>query len=103
MSLNRIEQMVFDYVQRHAEERHYWQAKVRELMQKSENDFAAATALAGGLWMYYEERCRVVPQFHEISAREGLRRISLRNLAEHLMKIWGPVRPVNPSRRIEAE
>ena len=89
MSLNRVEQMLFDYLQRHAEERHFWQAKVHELMQKTENDFAAATALADGLRMYYEERCRVVPLFHEASAREGLRRISLRNLAEHLMRIWG--------------
>jgi hypothetical protein len=103
MSLNRIEQMLFDYLQRHAEERHFWQAKVHELMQKTENDFAAATALADGLRMYYEERCRVVPLFHEVSAREGLRRISLRNLAEHLMRIWGPIRPANRSKRIESE
>ena len=103
MSLNRVEQMLFDYLQGHAEERHFWQAKVHELMQKTENDFAAATALADGLWTYYEERCRVVPLFHEASAREGLRRISLRNLAEHLMRIWGPIRPAHRSKRIESE
>jgi hypothetical protein len=102
MSLNNVEQILFDYLQHHTEERHFWQAKVRELMEKSDNDFAAATGLAQGLWMYYEERCRAVPLFHEAYAREGLRRISLRNLAEHLMRIWGPVRPARPNRRIES-
>ena len=103
MSLNRIEQMLFDYLQRHAEERHFWQAKVRELMQKTESDFVAAADLADELWIYYNERCRVVPLFHEVSSREGLRRISLRNLAEHLMRVWGPIRPANRSKRIESE
>jgi hypothetical protein len=103
MSLNRIEQMLFDYLQRHAEERHFWQAKVRELMQKTESDFVAAADLADELWIYYNERCRVVPLFHEVSSREGLRQISLRNLAEHLMRVWGPIRPANRSKRIESE
>ena len=103
MSLNRIEQMLFDYLQRHTEERHFWQAKVRELMQKTESDFVAAADLADGLWIYYEERSRVVPSLHEVAAQEGLRRISLRNLAEHMMRIWGPVRPTRAVRRIEPE
>jgi hypothetical protein len=95
MSLNRIEQMLFDYLQRHAEERHFWQAKVRELMQKTESDFLAAADLTDGLWIYYEERSRIVPSLHEVASQEGLRRISLRNLAEHMMRIWGPVRPTH--------
>jgi len=103
MSLNRVEQILFDYIQHHAEERHFWQSKVREMMQQSENDQVAATVLAEGLWRYYEERCRVVPLLHEITAREGHQRISLRNLVEHLMRIWGPIRPANRSKRIDPE
>jgi len=93
MSLNRIEQMLFDYLQRHTEERHFWQAKVRELMQKTESDFVVAADMADRLRIYYEERSRAVPSLHELASQEGLRRISLRNLAEHMMRIWGPVRP----------
>ena len=62
-------------------------------MQKTGSDFVAAADLADGLWIYYEERSRVVPSLHEVAAQEGLRRISLRNLAEHMMRIWEPVRP----------
>jgi hypothetical protein len=102
MSLNRVEQVLFEYIQHHAEEGHFWQAKVREVMQKNENDQVAAKGLAEELWRYYEERCRVIPLFHEISAREGHQRISLRNLTEHLMRIWGPIRPANRNKRIES-
>jgi hypothetical protein len=46
------------------------------------------------LWRYFLERSAVVPTFKEAAAREGLRRMSMLNLAEHLMKKWLPSRVV---------
>jgi hypothetical protein len=92
MSLNPTEEMLMGYLQSHAEERHYWEAKVREVMEKSRDDHASSASLAHGLWHYYEERCRWVPALRKAGGKEAGARISMRNLAEHLMRIWGPVR-----------
>ena len=34
MSLNRCEQLIFDYLQRHPDERHYWQGKFQRVSRK---------------------------------------------------------------------
>ncbi len=96
VSLNRCEQMVFDYVQGHPEERHFWQDKVRALAAGAPDAHAAATGLEGELWSYLEERSRVAEPFRSAAARESLRRTSLRNLAEHLLRLWAPPRPKRP-------
>ncbi|HEY0945631.1 MAG TPA: hypothetical protein VGD81_10200 [Opitutaceae bacterium] len=93
MSLNRSEQMVYDYVQAHPEERHFWTEKVRRVAAQSPDDHAAATQLADQLWAYYEERAGVVSPFREVVKREGLRRMSMRNLAEYLLRLWTVPRP----------
>jgi len=93
MSLNRSEQVIFDYLQRHAEERHFWQQKVRNAVGKAPDDHMAADQLQGELWRYFEERSAVAEPFREIVRREGLRRTSMRNLAEYLIRIWTPPRP----------
>jgi hypothetical protein len=46
------------------------------------------------LWRYYVERSAVVSDFKQIAEREGLRRVSFRNLAEFLLRMWVPLRPV---------
>jgi len=102
MSLNRSEQLVFDYVQTHAEERHHWMEKVRKAVAANGDEHAAAAHLAGELWHYYEERSAVVTSFREIAVREGLRRISMKNLAEYLIRVWTVPRPKKSVRAAEA-
>ena len=93
MSLNPIEQMVFNYVEAHAEERRFWENKVRTAAAGAADEHAAAVELERELWGYFEERSRVAPPFRELAARQGLRRTSLRNLAELWLRLWTPPRP----------
>jgi hypothetical protein len=55
MSLNRCEQRVFDYLQKHSEEGQFWQDKVRTISRAATDDHAAAAKLEAELWRYYEE------------------------------------------------
>lgn len=96
MSLNRTEQRLFDYVQRHPEERHHWQAKVLRLAANVPDPHEAARRLEGELWRYYEERTAVVPEFRDAARHEGAQRTSLKNLAEYLLRLWSPPKPKKP-------
>lgn len=93
MSLNRNEQTVYDYLQSQPDELRFWQGKVHALARQEWDEHAAAVALAGDLWDYYEERSAVAQPFKEIAAREGLQRTSMRNLAELLLRLWVEPRP----------
>jgi len=93
MSLNRCEQRIFDYLQIHADERHFWQHKVRGIAKKAENDHVAAVQLAPELWRYYMERSEVATTFKEAARTEGLERTSMKNLAELLLRLWVEPRP----------
>lgn len=93
MSLNRSEQMVYDYLQGHPDERQYWQGKVRSAVQASADHHAAADHLQSDLWAYVVERSAVVEPFRGAAQREGLRRTSMRNLAEYLIRLWTEPRP----------
>ncbi len=93
MSLNRCEQQVFDYLQGHPEERHYWQMKFQTVTKAAADDHVAATRLESELWRYYEERSAVASPFKETVQREGLRRTSMKNLAELLIRLWVEPRP----------
>lgn len=93
MSLNPSEQMIFDYVQRHPDERHYWVEKVRKTSAAAIDDHAAATALEPDLWRYFQERSAVASPFKESAQRHGLQRVSMKNLAEHLLRLWLAPRP----------
>jgi hypothetical protein len=90
MSLNRTEQMIHDYLLSRTEELRYWQDRVRREAKQSEDPHAAAASLERGLWAYYEERAAVAEPFRSVVRREGLRRTSLRNLAELLLRLWAP-------------
>lgn len=93
MSLNRSEQALFDYLEQHVDERHFWQEKVRLLARDSADDHAVAVRLETTLWAYYVERSEVAEPFRSLAAREGLARTSMRNLAEHLLRLWVAPRP----------
>jgi hypothetical protein len=93
MSLNRCEQRVFDYLQRHPEERHYWQGKFQRAAKAAVDDHVAAAKLEPELWRYYEERSAVAAPFKDAVRHEGLARTSMRNLAELLLRLWTEPRP----------
>ena len=88
MSLNRAEQLVFDYLHRHPEERHFWQGKVRTMAKAAANELQAADRLAEELWRYYEERSAVALPFQEAVRTEGMQRTSMKNLAELMVRLW---------------
>jgi hypothetical protein len=88
MSLNRCEQRVFEYLQRHPEERHHWQAKLQRVTKASADDHVAAATLEPDLWRYYVERSGVVASFKEAVRHEGLARTSMKSLAELLIRLW---------------
>ena len=102
MSLNRYEHLLFDYWQRNPDELRFWQAKVRALAEGHAPGPALVMTLNSELWRYYEERSQVVEPFLSMAAHEGLRKISMLNLAEHLLRIWLPPRPVRKKTAPEA-
>lgn len=93
MSLNRPEQRIFDYLQGHAEERQYWVGKVQSVFRAEGDSHAAATRLDAELWRYFVERSAVANPFKDAARLEGLRRTSMRNLAELLLRLWIEPRP----------
>ncbi len=93
MSLNRCEQRVFDYVDKHPDERQYWQGKLQRAIKELGSEYVAIERLEGELWRYYLERSAVVPAFKQAAADEGLQRTSMKNLAELLLRLWVAPRP----------
>jgi hypothetical protein len=88
MSLNRFEQALHDYIRRHPEERQYIHDKVRMIVTGSDEAPKAVSRIDSELWRYYEERSAVVPAFREAARAYGLRRTSMKNLAELLIRLW---------------
>ena len=93
MSLNRCEQRVFDYLQSHRDERHFWQDKFQTVAKAVNNEHVVVDRLAADLWHYYEERSAVASPFKEAVLSEGLTRTSMKNLAELLLRLWVGSRP----------
>ena len=101
MSLNRYEQALFDYWERALDERRHWQAKVTDLMRNpAQSPGELARGLERELWDHLVERTPHVPALRALSM-SGLTRVSLLNLAEYMIRLWGPPpkprRPVQPS------
>lgn len=92
MSLNSSEQILFDYVGSHPEEKRFWEDKVRSIAAETNDEYVAAGELDRELWRYFQERGEVTPPFREVLARHGRQRISLRNLAELWLRLWAPPR-----------
>ncbi len=89
MSLNRHEQTVFDYFGRNPDELRHWRMKVAEATAQLHESGEVSRGLERELWQYLEERSLHTPAFQQLAAG-GLRRVSLQNLAEHLIRLWGP-------------
>ncbi len=90
--------MLHDYLHAHAEERRHWQDVVRREAREASDVHAASLVIERELWRYYEERAQVAEPMRDAVRREGLRRVSLRNLAELLLRLWAAdaVRPRDP-------
>jgi len=88
MALNHTEQRLFDYIQKNLEERHFWEQKVRALAAAHNDDFASGAALDVEIRSYVIERVRVVKSLSDMPVG-----ISMRNLAEYLLRVWAPPRP----------
>jgi hypothetical protein len=93
MSLNRSEQILFDYVQGNRQERQYWQDKVRAIARESLEIPDAVARLDSELWRYYLERSEVAPVFIDAVRAYGNRRTSMKSLAEHWVRLWTEPRP----------
>lgn len=103
MSLNRCEQALFDYWERQPDERRHWQERLRELTRGSFSPADTARGLERELWAHFEERNRHVPSLRAAAGVGG--RVSLLNLAELIVRLWGhrpPPRPASPPERREA-
>ena len=98
VSLNRCEQLLFEYMEKHPEERQYWVDKVRAAAAASADTHVASARLDAELWRYYLERAAVVPVLKQFARDHGVARTSMRNLAEYLLRLWAPPKPrkLNP-------
>lgn len=88
MSLNRYEQTIFDYWERSPDERRHWHTKVVELTRHGASP-TLARGLERELSAYLAERSEHVPALRELRLGPG-QRVSLLNLAEHVIRLWGP-------------
>jgi len=99
MSLNRYEQAVFDYWASQPDERRHWQAKAHEASRNLSATGDIARGLERELWDYFVERSANVAQLRNLHPA-GLHRVSLLNLAEHVIRLWGvPPKPKKSAER----
>ena len=96
MSLNKIEQGLFDYMAQNPEEGRHWKSKVRGLAGRAGATGATARELERELWEYFSERARHVARLRDLNPG-GLRRVSLQNLSEYLLRLYGPPVPPKPA------
>ncbi|MBI2814264.1 MAG: hypothetical protein HYX71_08260 [Opitutae bacterium] len=99
MSLNRLEQTLFSYWEKHPDELRHWQAKVAQVARDSSPPGELARSIERELWEHCVERSPHVPALRDQAG--GLHRVSLLNLAEHIIRLWGsppkPKKPASPS------
>jgi hypothetical protein len=93
MSLNRSEQLLHDYMQSHPDERQFWVSKVQTIVRESPDMPQAVSRLDAELWRYYLERSEVATAFMAAAKAYGLKRTSMKNLAEYLVRLWTEPRP----------
>ncbi|HEY4247467.1 MAG TPA: hypothetical protein VGM64_11455 [Lacunisphaera sp.] len=89
MSLNRYEQIIFNYWQTQPDELQFWKTKVVAASRMVAAPGETARDLERELWDYFAERSQHVALFKELNI-DGVRRISLLNLAEYVLRLWGP-------------
>jgi hypothetical protein len=90
MSLNRYEQTLFSYWEQQPDERRHWQAKVVEMTRGSDVPVEFARALERELWSHFVERSPHVPALRALGVTTT-QRVSLLNLAEYIIRLWGPL------------
>jgi hypothetical protein len=96
MSLNRYEQTLFNYWERNPDERRHWQMKTLEIGKSAGALLDAARVLERELWPYLLERGTHAAEFRNLQV-SGTQRVSLLNLAEHMLRLWGPLpKPKKP-------
>jgi hypothetical protein len=93
VSLNRSEQILYDYMQSKHEERQFWFGKVQSIAGASLEIPDAVARIDSELWRYYLERSEVVPVFKSAVKAWGTKRTSMKNLAEYLVRLWTEPRP----------
>lgn len=94
MSLNRYEQAIFSYWEQQPDERRHWQAKVADATRGLEQPVEMARVLERDLWQYLVERSQQVAALRGMAAS----RVSLLNLAELMIRLWGPMpKPRKPA------
>lgn len=101
MSLNRIEQTVFDYWERQPDERRHWHDKIFAATRAGGPAAGElARTLDRELRDYVAERTPHVPALRNLGPDAGSR-VSMLNLAEYLIRLWGPPpkprKPAGPS------
>jgi len=89
MSLNRYEQTIFNYWQDQPDELRHWKTKIAAIALSRAEPGEAARNLERDLWDYFVERRQFVAVLRSLDG-DGLRRVSLLNLAEHVLRLWGP-------------
>jgi len=80
---------MFNYWQREPDELNHWKNKVIQTAKTVAAPGEISRALERELWDYFLERSQHVPMFRDLSTG-GVRRVSLLNLAEYVLRIWGP-------------
>jgi len=97
MSLNRYEQTIFNYWQSQPDELRHWQNKVVEVVRFTLSAGEPSRVLERELWEYFVERSQFVATFRDLSPG-GIKRVSLLNLAEYVLRLWGPLSRKQSSR-----
>lgn len=101
MSLNRYEDALFAYWEKQPDERRHWQAKVKNIAHGASPQGESARALERELWEHLVERSPHVPALRSLGVL-GLGRMSLLNLAEHIIRLWGPAqKPAGEKGRVQ--
>lgn len=93
MSLNRYEQAIFEYWEKQPDEKRHWRAKVESATCGLAGSPQVARELERELWAYAQERSPFVATLGDVT-RGG--RVSFLNLAELVIRIWGPIPKPKP-------
>ena len=89
MSLNRCEQVFYDYLAGQKEERQFWTEKVRRVSASGDVSAYTVDGLERDLWSAFLERSRMVRPLGDWVRANGASRTSMKNLAEYLIRVWG--------------
>ena len=93
MSLNRSENLIYDYLQSQPDELRHWQGVVTRAARLNPSPHMAANSIEQDLWAYFLERASVVEPFRSAARQHGTARTSMKNLAELLLRLWVPPTP----------